>query len=436
MRPASTITVTVTETSAPATESYTTVTETSTPVLTISVYPIPATSLANKTSTYTPPYQNASSSLASSTVVPSPVYFNTSITYVMTYTSTYTTMRIINTTTEYPIGPEVTGVPGVPIHMTASQSAASFTGSAINGSITGWPLLSNAGSLRPPRFFGLLTKALSLSGLVNAQSTLPYIPDGNEPEGLADVCAMGEDVPNDCPNSSETSGGIVSRFYPYPAPLNSGPPPHLTNTVRDVSDNNTSSMVGVPGTLIVTSTVVQTVVATTPFSSTSAPSPKGETVLPPPISEISSFVATSSDIASLSALVSDISTKEHPNATSTVVAATPVTSNLTTTVDVATHSTAPSSSTSLLSSDHSVTILFTVTETPVSAIVSTTETILSHITETDKEYTTSTFIKTVSQTFPAFTGGVAPSATSFAARLGFSIGCVMLAVGLALVIGA
>lgn len=369
MRPPSTITITVTETSVP--------------VITKSVYPVPASNEPNEPATHTPSYPSQSSSLDAGSVPPSPPYLNAS--------GISTPAESTNASTGYL--PHRTGVLGAlpdnPASISQVLASASQTVNKILGPFENTGMLnhtSSTGRLRPLQLFTLLSRLIFLIDSTKSQVAGPI------------------------------SQQIESRLYPYPTPLNSGPPPHLSNTPRDVSQGTTAESIDLM-TLTTTSTVIHT---TTDLHSNNGPFN---------FSALSTFVS-SVTVVQVSDPQSTPSNTSDLSATTTSGSVDPViTAVLTTTVAPVSSSdvdiTQAGSYSAWWSSIRNVTVEITVTESATPVLITTIMTVTNNVTNTIEQPVTHTLTRVT--TTGMTTEGASPTAAGVVKSINFFLGRVIVA---------
>jgi hypothetical protein len=368
-----------------------TVTETSIPVITKSVYPIPASSDTNEPATRTPPYPSQSSGSVSGSVLPTPPYLNGSgINTPASYT---------NATTGYvPLSANASGaLPNNPSSISPMQAPSGPTANKILGPFENTEGMfnhtSSAGRLQPLRLFAVLPRLILFIDFAKAQVT------------------------------GEASQHIEPRFYPYPAPLNSGPPPHLSDTPRDVAPTISESQI--LGTLTTTSTIT--------FTMTDVHSPTGPlnfslpsiVVMSSASVEVSSLTSssllqeanTSSPSLSLFATVSTGIVPSIVMSTSNSTVIPPSTSEV--------NDTNSGSYTPWWSSVHNATVSVTVTEPASPTSITTTMTLTFNVTNTIEKPTTHT--TTLIRTTGLFNAGATPTAAGVVEELNFFLYYVVIA---------
>lgn len=342
MRTPSTITVTVTETSVP--------------VITKSVYPVPAPNEPNEPATHTPPHLSQSYTTDAGSILPSPPYLNAS--------GITTPADSTNASTGYlPYRTNVLGaLPDNPASISQALASSSQTAGKILGPFENTEGMlnhtSSAGRLRPLQLFTLLSRLVFFVDSAKPQATGPLVQQ------------------------------IGSRFYPYAAPLNSGPPPHLSNTARDVSQGTATE-----SQLLVTLTTTSTAVHTTTdaqqhkdpfdFSSLSTfvslvtvvhgggPGPE------PPLSSTSNLSATIISEPASAVSTANFTTAVGPISSSEI------------------NGTQPGSYSTWWSAVRNVTVQVTVTETTSPLLIATTMTVTNNVTTTIEQSVTHTTTKTM-----------------------------------------
>lgn len=364
MRTPSTITVTVTETSVP--------------VITKSVYPIPVPDEPNEAATHTPPYPSQSFISNTGSVLPSPPYLNASGIDASAGSTIASTGHLSYHT-------NVLGaLPDNPASISQVLASSSPTVNKILGPFQNtegmFNRTSSAGRLRPLQFFTLLTRFIFLVDSAKSQVT------GAIPQQ------------------------IESRFYPYPAPLNSGPPPHLSNTPRDISDSTITESQGLV-TLMTTSTIVHT---TTDVQSHNGPF------------NFSALSTTTSEVTIVQ--VSD--PQGFPSATTTSDSVDPVATVVLTTTVAPVYSseinnTQPGSYSTWWSDVRNVTVEITVTETASPLPITTTTTVTNNVTNTIEKPVIHTTTKLT--TTGLFNGGSSPTAAGVVEGINFFLGCITIA---------
>lgn len=400
-----------------------TVTETSTPVITRSVYPVPASSTTNAFATYstsrsethTTPLSDKSSSSSASSVLSSPPYLNR--TYTSTLTSTYTStlaIRPSNVTQHLPLQTKIPAVPlESPVHLPVTEVSSSSSADAMRSPT------SFAGRVRPSRFFALLTRFLSLSTFVKAQSQCTSNSKTCTTHAVSETCWVRESAASVCRNKSTSSHTLMPHFGSFPMSSNPKTASYLTKVLRHLLVSNISVTSDILGTIVSTSTIV--------FTATQHPqgnSPMGMAFpsipVPVPTSALSSLLTNSNPPPIPTSVLATLT-----NGATQVSAASSVGSSdgPASSIHSGTSIAASGSYSSWWSSVHGITVFVTTTEPAISTFVSATVTSTHNVTRTFETHHTHTL--TVSDTS-------APTVTNAAGQLDFSISYIVLAMWIVL----